>query len=186
MHYRINEIGDIQTAPPQHNGLTAFGHEVVREMNKLGMVIDTAHSSPDTLAGVLAESRVPVIFSHTGAYALRPLSRHLGDKEMHAIAARDGIVGIWPNLRRRDRFETFLKDIDYAQKLIGADHVGIGTDLFGLDNHTAITHPQRVCLDTGRPAQTRLFRQRCWKDRWEKFHAPVRRGREPVIIFEKG
>jgi len=142
MHYRINEIGDIQTAPPQHNGLTAFGREVVREMNQLDMVIDTAHSSPDTLAGVLAESRVPVIFSHTGAYALRPLSRHLRDKEMHAIAAKGGIVGIWPNLRRRDRFETFLKDIDYSQKLIGADHVGIGTDLFGLDNTAIPTHKE--------------------------------------------
>ena len=59
---------------------------------------------------------------------------------MHAIAAKGGIVGIWPNLRRRDRFETFLKDIDYAQKLIGADHVGIGTDLFGLDKTAIPTH----------------------------------------------
>ncbi len=111
-------------------------------MNKLGMVIDMAHSSPDTLAGVLAESRVPVIFSHTGAYALRPLSRHLGDKEMHAIATKGGVVGIWPNLRRRDGFDTFLKDIDYAQMLIGADHVGIGTDLFGLDNSAIPSHKE--------------------------------------------
>jgi len=61
---------------------------------------------------------------------------------MHAIAAKGGIVGIWPNLRRRDRFETFLKDIDYAQRLIGADHVGIGTDLFGLDNTAIPTHKE--------------------------------------------
>jgi membrane dipeptidase len=111
-------------------------------MNKLGMVIDTAHCSADTLAGVLSESKFPVIFSHTGAYALRSLSRHLQDKELRAIAAKGGIIGIWPNLRRRDTFDNFLKDIDYVQKLIGADHVGIGTDLFGLD-HTAIpTHKE--------------------------------------------
>lgn len=143
MHYRINEIGDIQTDSPRHNGLTGFGREVVREMNKLGMIIDTAHCSTETLAGVLAESRVPVMFSHTGAYALRKVGRHLQDKDMRAIAAKGGIVGIWPYLGRRDTFESFLKDIDYAQKLIGAEHVGVATDLFGLDNRTAIpTHKE--------------------------------------------
>jgi membrane dipeptidase len=143
MHYRINEIGDIQTDYPRHNGLTGFGREVVREMNKLGMVVDTAHCSPDTLAGVLAESRFPVIFAHTGAYAQRKLGRHLQDKDMRAIANKGGIVGIWPYLGRRDTFESFLKDIDSTQQLIGSEHVGVATDLFGLDNHTAIpTHKE--------------------------------------------
>ena len=143
MHYRINEIGDIQTENPQHGGLTSFGREVVREMNKLGMVIDTAHCSAETLSGVLSESKAPVIFSHTGAYTLRRLSRHLQDKELRAIAAKNGVIGIWPHLRRRDTFDNFLKDIDYVHKLTGADHVGIATDLFGLDTHTAIpTHKE--------------------------------------------
>jgi membrane dipeptidase len=141
MHYRINEIGDIQTAEPRHNGLTDFGREVVREMNKLGMIIDLAHCSPDTIAGVLSESRAPVIFSHTGVYALRRLSRHLHDKELHAMAAKGGVIGIWPHLRRRDTFENMLKEIDYLRKLVGDDHIGIATDLFGLEGHTAIpTH----------------------------------------------
>jgi membrane dipeptidase len=143
VHYRINEIGDIQTENPQHNGLTSFGRGVVREMNKLGMVIDTAHCSSETLDGVLSESKAPVIFSHTGVYTLRALGRHLADKELRAIAAKGGVIGIWPHLRRRDTFDSFLKDIDYVQKLIGADHVGIATDLFGLDTHTAIpTHKE--------------------------------------------
>ncbi len=143
VHHRINEIGDIQTSDPRHKGLTQFGREVVREMNKLGMIIDTAHCSPDTLAGVLAESRSPVIFSHTGAYALRRIARHLPDNEMRAVAAKGGVIGIWPHLRRRDTFESMLKDIDHARKQIGDDHIGVATDLFGLDNHTAIpTHKE--------------------------------------------
>jgi len=141
VHYRINEIGDIQTESPRHNGLTPFGREVVREMNRLGMVIDTAHCSSQTLADVLKESRLPVLFSHTGSYALRKLARHLEDDDLRAIAAKGGIVGLWPHLRRRDTLDDLLKDIDHVCRLIGTDHVGIATDLFGLDGHTAIpTH----------------------------------------------
>lgn len=143
MHYRVNEIGDIQTEAPRHHGLTAFGRAVVREMNKLGMIIDTAHCAPDTLSGVLAESRLPAILSHTGAYALRRLSRHVHDGELRAIAAQGGVIGIWPHLRRRDVFDNFIRDIDYVRNLVGDDHVGVATDLFGLDNHTAIpTHKE--------------------------------------------
>lgn len=62
-------------------------------MNKLGMGFDTAHCSPETLRGVLSESSSPVILSHTGAYALRRLSRHVQDSELRAVARP----------RRRDR-----------------------------------------------------------------------------------
>jgi membrane dipeptidase len=88
MHYRINEIGDIQTEDPRHKGLTPFGRDVVTEMNKLGMVIDVAHASSETLSDILAESRYPVICSHTGAYALWSHARHLENKDMTAIAKK--------------------------------------------------------------------------------------------------
>ena len=150
VHYRINEIGDIQTSEPKHKGLTPFGRDVVKEMNKLGMVIDTAHCSPETLAGVLAESRCPVMFSHTGPYALRKLPRHLEDKDMQAIAKTGGIIGIWPLLRKRETFETFLKEVDYVKNLVGADSVGIGTDLYGLAGETAIpTHKEFAVVPAG-------------------------------------
>jgi membrane dipeptidase len=150
VHYRINEIGDIQTEEPRHKGLTPFGRDVVKEMNKLGMVIDTAHCSSDTLAVVLAESRYPVMFSHTGSYALRKMPRHLQDKDMQAIAKKGGIIGIWPLLRRRETFETFLKEVDYVKNLVGADNVGIGTDLYGLAGETAIpTHKEFALIPAG-------------------------------------
>ncbi|HET8563512.1 MAG TPA: membrane dipeptidase [Candidatus Binatia bacterium] len=149
-HYRINEIGDIQTENPRHNGLTFFGRQVVREMNRLGLVVDTAHCSSDTLSGVLSESRHPVIFSHTGAYALRNIARHLEDKDLRAIAKKDGVIGIWPLLRRRDTFETFLKDVDYVKNLVGVDHMGIATDLFGLDDRTSVpTHKEFALIPAG-------------------------------------
>jgi len=146
MHYRFNEIGDIQTAPPRHNGLTPFGREVVREMNRLGMLIDTAHSSPATLYGVLAESRQPVICSHTGPRALRKIPRHLDDQDMRAIADKGGVVGIWPLIRRNESFENYLAAIDYVKRRIGIDHVGIGTDLYGLRSATAIPSHKAFAL----------------------------------------
>lgn len=150
MHYRINEIGDIMTEAPWHHGLTAFGREVVNEMNKLGMLIDVAHAAPGTIGGVLAASERPIICSHTGVYALRANSRHLEDGDMTAIANKGGIIGIWPLLGRRDNFETYLRDLDYIKKLVGADHVGIGTDLFGIGKHTAIpTHREFALIPAG-------------------------------------
>jgi membrane dipeptidase len=150
MHYRINEIGDIQTEDPRHKGLTAFGLDVVKEMNKLGMVIDVAHASSDTLSAVLAASRHPVICSHTRAYALRTNARHLENKDMTAIAKKGGVIGVWPLLRRRDNFQTYLRELDYVKNLVGADHVGIGTDLFGIASETAIpTHKEFALIPAG-------------------------------------
>ncbi len=150
VHYRINELGDIQTEPPRHKGLTAFGRQVAKEMNRLGMVIDTAHCSSDTLNDVLTESRRPVIFSHTGPHALRRFKRHLPDKDMQAIARKGGVIGIWPLLGRRDTFATFLNEIDYAKNLVGADHVGVATDLYGLRDATSIpTHKEFSLIPAG-------------------------------------
>ncbi len=150
LHYRINEIGDIQTAEPRHNGLTPFGRELVNELNRLGMVIDTAHASSGTLAGVLAASRVPVIFSHTAPNVQRANSRRLEDEDIKAIAKTGGVIGIWPTLGSRDSFDTFLRRLDYMKRLVGADHFGVATDLFGLRGRTAIpTHKEFALLPAG-------------------------------------
>jgi len=150
LHYRINEIGDIQTAEPRHNGLTPFGRALVKELNRLGVVIDAAHASSETLGAVLAHSRVPVIFSHTAPGVRRPNSRRLSDVDMKAIAKKGGIVGIWPTLGSRDDFESFLQRLDYMKQLVGADHFGVATDLFGLRGRTAIpTHKEFALLPAG-------------------------------------
>ena len=63
-HYLVNETGDIQTAPPVHGGLTAFGAEVVRRMNRLGIIVDVAHCSEDTVKGVSRVATQPFLCSH--------------------------------------------------------------------------------------------------------------------------
>jgi membrane dipeptidase len=137
VHFRANEIGHIQTWPYTPGGLTPFGREVVAESNRLKIVIDLAHANPETIQDVLAASRHPVIFSHTGALSLKKLDRHLGDEEMRAIAAKRGVIGIWPNGEALPELRDMVDHIDYVKRLVGVDHVGIGSDLRGMSSYTA-------------------------------------------------
>lgn len=138
VHYRVNELGDIQTEPARHGGLTRAGEDVVAEMNRLGMIVDGAHAAPATLRAMLAVSRRPIIVSHTGPAALRAFKRHLSDDLLRAVAARGGVVGIWPLAPRPAGLGQWLDDLDHARGVIGIDHVGIGTDMAGLGTFTAL------------------------------------------------
>jgi membrane dipeptidase len=139
VHYRINELGDIQTEPPRHGGLTPAGQAVVAELNRLHMIVDGAHAAAATLLGILAASRHPIIVSHTGPAALRPqVARHLSDDLMRAVAAKGGVIGVWPLTRPGGGIEQLLGDVDYVRRLVGIDHVGVGTDMAGLATSTSI------------------------------------------------
>ena len=65
---------------------------------------------------------------------------------MTAISKKSGVIGIWPMLRRRDTFQTYIRELDYVKNLVGADHVGIGTDLFGIASETAIPTHKKFAL----------------------------------------
>ena len=141
VHYTINELGDIQTEPPRHGRLTPAGQEIVTEMNRLGMIVDGAHAAPGTLRGILDTSRTPIIVSHTGPSALRSNARHLSDDLIRAVAAKGGVIGIWPLSPRGgalDAFGQMIADVEHVRRLAGIDHAGIGTDMDGLSVYTTI------------------------------------------------
>jgi membrane dipeptidase len=130
VHYRVNEIGDIQTEPPVHGGLTRFGRAVVEECNRLGIVIDCAHATFATTIGVVEASRVPVMVSHSHLdHADRSHPRLLSDEHARAVADAGGLVGAWPSGVTSATFDDFVAEVLRLVELLGVGHVAIGTDL---------------------------------------------------------
>ena len=129
---RRNYIGDgMNERNP--GGLSDFGIEVVRRMNDLGMAIDLSHVSTPSALDAIEFSRVPCVFSHNAAYALRPNRRTRRDEELTACAENGGLICITavPNSLSDDPeqdIECVLDHYDYMANLVGVDHVGIGTD----------------------------------------------------------
>ncbi len=93
-HFRNTDWADSSTDKPAHNGLTDFGKEVVREMNRLGMMVDVSHVSDKTFYDAIAVSTKPVIASHSSCRALSDVPRNMTDDMIRALAKNGGVIGI--------------------------------------------------------------------------------------------
>ena len=121
-HNQTTEWADAGTEDPKHDGLSPFGVEVVKEMNRLGMLVDLSHVSPATMTDAIAASRAPVIFSHSDAYALNPHPRNVPDDVLRLLPANGGVIMItfvppfvspqdWAWSRERSAQEARLKSL---------------------------------------------------------------------------
>jgi membrane dipeptidase len=166
---------DSSGGEPRHNGLTEFGKEVVRELNRLGVMVDISHVSDKTFWDALAVSQAPMIASHSSCRALANHPRNMTDDMIKALAAKGGVIQIayldgfidndlaqyyvkvWPRVtelmpkypgedtfglimqeiakeygpRPKASWERIIDHIDHAVNLVGADHVGLGSDFDG-------------------------------------------------------
>ncbi|HEY4171035.1 MAG TPA: membrane dipeptidase [Reyranella sp.] len=131
-HYHPNELGDIQTEPSVHGGLTDFGAEVIRRCNALGIVVDVAHGTFELVKRAVATTAKPLLLSHTGlGNRPTPWTRLITSDHARAIASTGGVVGIWP-VQDVANVSSYASGIARMVDVIGVDHVGIGTDQLGL------------------------------------------------------
>jgi len=157
-----DSAGVRETLSPRHGGLTGFGKEVVRELNRIGMMVDVSHVSDQTVRDVLAVSSAPVIASHSSCRAVAPHRRNLPDDLIKAIADTGGVVQInfamhfidasapplgddvlekWlaaggvlraPVTDHVTPLAVLVDHFDHALRLVGPEHVGIGSDFDGV------------------------------------------------------
>jgi membrane dipeptidase len=140
-NYR-NEAADGGYEGREGGGLSQFGSAIVKEMNRLGMVIDLAHATPQTMRDVLRLSEQPVIHSHGGVRATnREHPRTLDDELLEQIARNGGVfcattVPRAISSKEEDAtLERYLDVIDHAVKVMGEEHVGLGADFDVYQSH---------------------------------------------------
>ena len=125
-HTNHTPWADTSSRPPEHNGLTDFGRQVVREMNRLGMMVDISHVSDKTFYDALETSSAPVIASHSSCRALANVPRNMTDDMLRALAQKGGVVHI-------NFYEGFL-DADFKHRL--DDLKAEQAEQDEIDNHT--------------------------------------------------
>jgi membrane dipeptidase len=125
-----NELGDgVGVETP--GGLTPLGREVVRELHRLGAVVDVSHLAPQGVLDVLELAERPIVASHANAAAVQPHARNLTDEQIQGIAETGGVVGLCfapPFIGRPATIDRLLDHADHVAALVGADHLALGPD----------------------------------------------------------
>ena len=114
-------------------GLTDFGILVVKEMNRLGIVVDCSHTGYRTTLEAIELSEDPVAFTHSNAWGLCPIKRNIKDDQIEAVARKGGVIGVnaFPPFLTREgeaSLSTLLDHVDYIARRVGVEHVGLGLD----------------------------------------------------------
>jgi membrane dipeptidase len=203
VHNGHNDIAD-SASPNQalddpqeaHGGLSAFGEEVVQELNRLGIMVDVSHGSKKTMLHAIRISRAPVIASHSGAAALTPHRRNLDDEQLLALKTNGGVAQVvavsdflkMPSAdsagtaRPRAGVVDLVNHIDHIVKVAGIDHVGIASDFDGgggIDGWEDASETMNVTLELVRRGYSETDIARIWSGNllrvWREVEAAAER-----------
>jgi microsomal dipeptidase-like Zn-dependent dipeptidase len=135
-HNGDNDICDSAKGCNTHGGVSLFGEQVIREMNRLGIMVDMSHAGEKSFYDALDISEQPIVCSHSSCRALCDHPRNLTDQQMRALASHGGVmqVTLYPGFLRKEGEATILdalRHLEHAIQVMGIDHVGLGTDFDG-------------------------------------------------------
>ena len=136
-HNGDNDICDSASKTQHtHHGVSAFGEQVIKEMNRLGVLVDMSHAGEESFYQALEISSMPIVCSHSSARALCDHQRNLTDDQMRALAKKGGVAQttIYNGFLRKEGEATIndvIAHLEHAIDVMGIDHVGLGTDFDG-------------------------------------------------------
>ncbi len=135
-HNGDNDICDSARGCNTHGGVSRFGEQVIREMNRLGIMVDMSHAAEKSFYDALEISSMPIVCSHSSSRALCDHPRNLTDDQMRALAAKGGVAQttLYSGFLKKEGEATIIdaiEHLEHAIKIMGIDHVGLGTDFDG-------------------------------------------------------
>ncbi|MGH8673288.1 MAG: dipeptidase [Burkholderiales bacterium] len=153
-YYTQSLIGDLSTQEPRHGGLSAFGMDLVRACNRLGILVDVAHCSAAAMEHALEISTRPIVYSHGHISREMPRPSQAGSvaRAIHApiarrLAEKGGVVGLWPNGLVFANLDLYADELVRMVEWLGVAHVGIGSDLNGIVRTIMPTYEQFAALE---------------------------------------
>lgn len=183
-HNGDNDLCDSARGCKTHDGVSDFGEKAIREMNRCGIMVDLSHAAEKSFWDALDISAKPIVCSHANCRALCDHPRNLTDDQLRALAQKGGVahITLYHGFLRKEGGEATVLDaiahLEHAIRVMGIDHVGIGTDFDGDGGVRGFADSSEVIAFTRRLLQRRYSErdiEKIWGGNWLRVMAAVQR-----------
>ena len=187
-HNGDNDICDSARGCHTHNGVSSFGRQVIEEMNRQGVMVDLSHAGEETFYDAVELSKVPVVCSHSNCKALCDVPRNLTDDQLRTLAAHGGVAQITLYhgfLRKEGKADLMdaMQHLEHAIKIMGIDHVGLGTDFDGDGGILGLADASELLNFTQELLERRYIEhdiEKIWGGNWLRVMTQVQRWRTEI------